>query len=75
MSITMCTKHKYINLFFSNDVYKDSFPFFSSFVLILLLCFVFALCRRQIDKKANNVCGQAFTSQNISIYYSLLVKT
>ena len=47
----MCTKHKYINLFFSNDVYKDSFPFFSSFVLILLLCLVFALCRRQIDKK------------------------
>ena len=55
----MCTKHKYINLLFSNDVYKDSFPFFSSFVLILLLCLVFALCRHQIDKKAKNVCGQA----------------
>ena len=48
-----------ITLFFSKDVYKDSFLFFSSFVLILLLFLDFALCRCQIDKKAKNVCGQA----------------
>ena len=63
-----------INLFFSKDVYKDSFLFFSSFVLILLLFLDFALCRCQIDKKAKNVCGQATKQQNNSICYSSLQK-